>query len=206
MSGWHETNQMEVVSFVHWKAFRCGIQSIVGQSMTIWPSCWGNAHPNSPPNTHFNMQLPQWIENALPYLDDEGEAVFQGAPPGAGTVYYRPRAVENLATAATVVPALETLLLLDGTASSTVRNLQFRGITFSCSDWKRPSTDAGYPATQAGLYADNGNKRPPAAVIARFARQLRFERNVFIHLGAVGLALEPGVQDSVVIGNRFEDI
>jgi hypothetical protein len=209
MNGWHVQNQMEVVSFVHWKAFRCGIQSVVGQAVTIYEPCWTDSHPNPPPhpNQIFNIGLPRWIENALPHLDDEGEAVFQGPPPGAGTVYYKPRAVENLAGAVTIVPAVETLLLLDGTASAPLRNLQFRGITFSYTDWKRPSTAPGYPATQAGFYADSGrSRRPPAAVVARFARQVRFERNVFSHLGGIGLTLEPGVQDSVFIGNRFEDI
>ena len=50
------------------------------------------------------------------------------------------------------------------------------------------------------------NTTTPAQVVFQHINHLRLERCVFTHLGAGGLELSQGAQDSTVIGCRFEDI
>lgn len=48
--------------------------------------------------------------------------------------------------------------------------------------------------------------RPGAGVSVACANHIRFERNVFAHMGATGLDFNYGTHDDMVIGNVFTDI
>ena len=76
------------------------------------------------------------LTNALELLDQPGEW-FQEYP--SGTIYYYPQAGENMETAEVIIPALETLVTIDGTLSRPVKHIQFNGITFEHTSWMRPS-------------------------------------------------------------------
>ncbi len=80
--------------------------------------------------------LPSCLTNALELLDQPGEW-FQEYP--SGTIYYYPQAGENMETAEVIIPALETLVTIDGTLSRPVKHIQFYGITFEHTSWMRPS-------------------------------------------------------------------
>lgn len=50
-----------------------------------------------------------------------------------------------------MVPALETLVQVEGTVDRPVSNIRFEGINFNYTTWMRPS-EKGYVPLQAGMY------------------------------------------------------
>mgnify|MGYP000143401133 FL=1 len=53
-------------------------------------------------------------------------------------------------TAEVIIPALETLVTIDGTLSRPVKHIQFNGITFEHTSWIRPSYQ-GHVTLQGGF-------------------------------------------------------
>ena len=125
-----------------------------------------------------------------------------------------------------IVPAVETLVRVEGTVDRPVCHIRFEKITFSYTTWMRPS-EKGHVPLQAGMYLTDGYRidpkmqrnylnhpldnqgwlgRPAAAVRVVAARQIDFERCRFEHLGSTGLDYEEAVQGGVVCGCLFRDI
>ena len=144
----------------------------------------------------------------------------------ARKVYYYPREGEKMQEAKVIVPAVETLVRVEGTVDRPVCHIRFEKITFSYTTWMRPS-EKGHVPLQAGMYLTDGYRiepkmqrdylnhpldnqgwlgRPAAAVRVVAARQIDFERCRFEHLGSTGLDYEEAVQGGVVRGCLFLDI
>lgn len=144
----------------------------------------------------------------------------------ARKVYYYPREGEKMQEAEVIVPAVETLVRVEGTLDRPVCHIRFEKITFSYTTWMRPS-EKGHVPLQAGMYLTDGYRidpkmqrnylnhlldnqgwlgRPAAAVRVVAARQIDFERRRFEHLGSTGLDYEEAVQGGVVRGCLFRDI
>ena len=144
----------------------------------------------------------------------------------ARKVYYYPREGEKMQEAEVIVPAVETLVRVEGTLDRPVCHIRFEKITFSYTTWMRPS-EKGHVPLQAGMYLTDGYRidpkmqrnylnhpldnqgwlgRPAAAVRVVAARQIDFERCQFVHLGSTGLDYEEAVQGGVVRGCLFRDI
>ena len=144
----------------------------------------------------------------------------------ARKVYYYPREGEKMQEAEVIVPAVETLVRVEGTLDRSVCHIRFEKITFSYTTWMRPS-EKGHVPLQAGMYLTDGYRidpkmqrnylnhpldnqgwlgRPAAAVRVVAARQIDFERCRFEHLGSTGLDYEEAVQGGVVRGCLFRDI
>jgi hypothetical protein len=211
MSTWRNISDMEIVSLTQWKCFRCGIESIDGRMITMKQPCWKNALLDS----YCPISDVAWIENALEFLDEEGEWYLDR---NEGFVYYKPREGEDLSTAVVIVPAATSLVVGTGTPESPIHDLEFRGITFCYNTWLEPNSIDGYAAVQAGFrlvgWDYNDPQLPenwmwsktPAAICFRAAQQVHFERNTFIHLGSAGLTIEFGSQNNTIVGNAFLDI
>ena len=139
---------------------------------------------------------------------------------------YYPREGEKMQEAEVIVPAVETLVRVEGTLDRPVCHIRFEKITFSYTTWMRPS-EKGHVPLQAGMYLTDGYRidpkmqrnylnhpldnqgwlgRPAAAVRVVAARQIDFERCRFEHLGSTGLDYEEAVQGGVVRGCLFRDI
>ena len=144
----------------------------------------------------------------------------------ARKVYYYPREGEKMQEAEVIVPAVETLVRVEGALDRPVCHIRFEKITFSYTTWMRPS-EKGHVPLQAGMYLTDGYRidpkmqrnylnhpldnqgwlgRPAAAVRVVAARQIDFERCRFEHLGSTGLDYEEAVQGGVVCGCLFRDI
>ena len=65
------------------------------------------------------------LVNALELLDQPGEW-YQDYP--SGRIYYYPRPHEDMTKAQVIIPALETLLTVNGTLERPVRNIHFQNI------------------------------------------------------------------------------
>lgn len=161
------------------------------------------------------------LTNALELLDQPGEW-FQEYP--SGTIYYYPQAGENMETAEVIIPALETLVTIDGTLSRPVKHIQFNGITFEHTSWMRPSyqghvtLQGGFPLLDAYKLQEPGlpekaeleNQawitRPETAICVRGAEHIDFKHCTFRHLSSTGLDYEWAVTASSVEDCQFTDI
>ena len=164
-----------------------------------------------------------YLTNARELLDVPGEWYHDI---DARKVYYYPREGEKMQEAEVMVPAVETLVQVEGTLDRPVCHIRFEKITFSYTTWMRPS-EKGHVPLQAGMYLTDGYRidpkmqrnylnhpldnqgwlgRPAAAVRVVAAKQIDFERCRFEHLGSTGLGYEEAVQGGVVRGCLFRDI
>ena len=164
-----------------------------------------------------------YLTNAKELLDTEGEWYLDAR---ASKVYYLPRKGENMATAEVEVPALETLLKVEGTPDNPVTNVSINGVTFSHATWMRPSI-SGHAPLQAGMYMieayklrpkkirPNGDHkldnqgwvgRPAAAVTVDCADGVDFIACRFEHLASSGLDYHTYIKGGNVQGCTFSDI
>ncbi|MEV6286007.1 discoidin domain-containing protein [Kribbella sp. NPDC051770] len=208
MVGWKNQGDIEVNSRWGWMHYRCPVQSASGTTVVMQQPCYDNA------NLHqgYEIQNPSWIENAYELLDSPGEWYLDKS---SGDLYLSPKPGQDLRTV--TVPLVEDLVNVTGTAAEPVRNVRFDGITFAYSTWLAPSSDDGVVEGQAGFrivgtgHPDFDETRPhwqktPGAVNVGYSRDVAFTNSTFTHLGAVGLNLNTGAQDTVVRGNIVTDV
>jgi len=128
------------------------------------------------------------------------------------TLYYAPRAGEDMASTPAIVPALDSLVVIEGGAW-----LSFEGITFSFAGWLFPSQGYGYFPIQAGYrIISNASRAAPADdtlytgvpgnVEVHGGRNVSFVGCTFTHLGASGLVADGGTQGLRVSNCTFDDI
>ena len=161
-----------------------------------------------------------YLTNARELLDCPGEWFHDIA---TRKLYYYPLPGEKVAEA--IVPAVETLLLVEGTIDRPVTNVSFDGITFEYTTWMRPS-EKGHVPLQAGMYMTDGYKlrpsidrfqnhkldnqgwlgRPASAVVVKAARDIDFTGCTFRRLGSSGLDYEWATEGGIVKGCLFTDI
>ena len=180
-----------------------------------WPS------PMTPDTGHPS---PFYLTNAKELLDEPGEWYHDIRE---HKLYYMPRNGEwgTRNEMAAVIPVLETLVELIGTAERPVRHLKIRGITFSHTTWMRPS-EKGHVPLQAGMYLTEAYKLRPqidrpnnhkldnqgwlgradAAVELRYTEDANFEQCRFEHLGGSGLDYVTGCRGGTVTHCTFTDI
>ncbi len=179
-------------------------------------------HPWPQPIMSTNGNGPFFLANAIEFLDEPGEW-FQEYP--SGRIYYWPRPDEDLTKAEIIVPALETLVQIEGTLDNPVAHLKFKGIQFAHSTWMRPS-EKGHVPLQAGMFLLDAYKlspkgtpdhsagldnqawlgRPPGAVSMKNANHISFERCRFEHLASAGLDVQNGTHDDLIEGCVFHDL
>jgi hypothetical protein len=157
------------------------------------------------------------IHNAFELLDEPGEFYFDRAEQ---TLYYYPRADENMVTASVVAPVTETLLRLEGEVpNKPVRNLIFDGLTFAYTDYNLMDIDGSVgkatvqTATINTAFANSNWHYDvyraydvlPGAIIANGIENVEFIGNTIKHTGCEGLALNNGINNVRVVGNVISD-
>ena len=163
------------------------------------------ARPVSEPSARL------FLVNALAFLREPGQWY---ADPSAGRLYYKPRAGEDMAKAAVVLPHLSLLVSIAGSHDNPVKDLQFKGLSFQHTSWLEPSGPQGYASQQSGAFlaghlADypdepirdcswgcwafettrNRWRQQPAAIQVAAATRILFEKGEFAHLGQVALGI-----------------
>uniref|UniRef100_UPI00266BEACD right-handed parallel beta-helix repeat-containing protein n=1 Tax=uncultured Duncaniella sp. TaxID=2768039 RepID=UPI00266BEACD len=161
-----------------------------------------------------------YLTNARELLDVAGEWYHDIS---TRKLYYYPYPGETVTDA--VVPAVETLLNVEGTLDRPVENVRFENIGFEYTTWMRPSL-MGHVPLQAGMYMTDGYRispkmeryqnhkldnqgwlgRPESAVTVSGARDVYFIGCRFEHLGSSGLDYKWGTQGGLVKGCLFRDI
>lgn len=161
------------------------------------------------------------LVNDLALLDEPGEW-YQEYP--SGRIYYYPRENEDMSQATVIAPALEKLVMVDGSLERPIQYIQFRNVHFEHAAWNRPSYE-GHVTLQGGFRLLDAYKlaipglpekaslenqawiaRPEAAITVKGSNHIDFEGCVFQHMGATGLDYEWAVSDSKVSSCRFTDI
>jgi hypothetical protein len=141
-------------------------------------------------------------------------------------LYYTPRKGENILKSTVTVPAVETLVKVEGTMDCPAQDITFSGITFSYATWMRPSLQ-GHAPLQAGMYMieayklrpkmerPNGDHkldnqgwvgRPAAAVSVKCSDKVVFSECKFEHLASTGLDYGDYTHDGMVSRCTFSDI
>jgi len=197
-------NEVEMVMVCHWYHQRVRIGDVDAskpEEVIVSPL---NPEGKFNKKTHFyknnrGMKNPFYFENALAFLDADYEWYHDA---DAGLLYLvLPQGVspDKLSIR---TPVIETLVSLEGTPDSPVRDIEFHGITFDTSNWAAPSLN-GVNMTQAAQVV--GGEQPPAMLSARHTRRLAFRNNVFRNAGGQGISLFDA-DTTDIEGNTFTHI
>jgi len=183
--------------------------------MHPWPS------PMVTPGGEHNSAF--YLTGARELLDEPGEWHLDVREQ---KVYYMARHGENMLTARVEVPALETLLRVEGTPDRPVSDVSIEDVTFEHASWLRPSLQ-GHVPLQAGMYMieaykirpqirrPNGDHgldnqgwvgRPAAAVVLNGASEVNFRGCTFRHVASTALDCHRYIDGGTVSRCTFHDI
>jgi hypothetical protein len=158
------------------------------------------------------------VFNAREFLTEPGEFYYDRT---GQTLYYKPRAGEQMDHVEVIAPVVETLVSIEGiNLTRHVSYVRFDGITFCDTAWQMMHIGNSYGAVGIQSCAltvkfgspnwhDNAYQTtdvPVAAVEVNSADHIDFTGDVFKLIGAVGLNMENDVHSSLVEGNVFLDI
>jgi len=180
-------------------------------------------HPWPRPMIAPGLNSAFYLTNAIELLDEPGEWYHDI---NTQKLYYYPLSGEKIQQAEAIVPALETLVTVEGTPDRPVENIVFSNINFNHTTWMRPS-EKGHVPLQAGMYLtdaytlkpkmireDNNHKLdnqawlgcPAAAVQITNANRIDFTDCNFEHIGSAALDYVSGDKGGTVKGCTFRDI
>ena len=175
---------------------------------------------------------PFYLTNHIALLDEPGEWFHDI---GSHKLYYYPRNAEEAdwmlhpnsnRELIPYVPALENILIIEGTPERPVHDVVIRQLSFSGTTWMRPSTH-GHVPLQAGMYLIEGYKlrpsivrpdrnhkldnqafcgRPAAAVRVHHAQRITFDQCSFSQTASTSIDFEEGTQDCIVANCTFLNI
>ncbi|MBQ4087819.1 MAG: hypothetical protein IJC78_06200 [Clostridia bacterium] len=169
----------------------------VSMRETDWDYQWnlkGNCYPSKP----------EFIENALELLDEEGEWYLDTHE---GYLYYKPRVFEKMDKVRVTLPVCETMLALKGeNAHNPIRNMAFRGIVFENTTWNAPSEPGGFCCGQNNKHFGGEERFMKGAIHVEHAHGIAFRNCRFARLGMTGMKIVGGIKDIDIVGNEFYDI
>lgn len=141
-----------------------------------------------------------WTEDGSTRLAQQVVYSVQGLSPGTHTVK--------------LVSTSTSYLVIDGfeatpTTITPVRDITFQGIGFAYTTWNTPAT-TGYIDNQAAVLWDTSGTSTtplitPGAVAVSRGDGLVFSGDSFSHLGAAGIDLADGTQNSSITGSTITD-
>lgn len=232
---------LELMGLGHFTTRFAPVDRIEGRMLVMKQPGWANniwgydtlAHPYNPDDGKL------YLRGDLAFLTRPNQWVLDA---GAGKLYYRPPVDTDIAKLDVELPRLESLMHIAGTYDAPVRNVTVSGLRFSYASWRGPNGPEGYASQQSGSYltgraaaypADplltckwgcpefesvrNEWSQTPAAVQVSAAEGIRFDGNIFAHLGqyALGIGNDAsanasgvglGAVDVVVSRNVFTDL
>jgi len=201
---WKNLADVEMVLFYDWEIARARIAGVDEPTSTVhfqYPV--GHADHSFWEFCQFDPHQRYYVENALEFLDTPGEWHLDRQ---TGILTYWPVKGEDLNGVEVIAPRVVRLLQVTGSLDQPIRNLHFRGLAFSHTDWPLPKQ--GYNGIQACFYSSGSSEwgRMPAAVEFKTAVGCSFEDNRVLHVGNSGLILEYGCRDNRIVGNEVGDV
>jgi len=209
MQNWGNKDKIEFVYHCQdWQVSRILVSNISGTNVTMKEDGWSIAKSMTAVNKYNHRMI--YMENAYELLDAEGEWYLNSS---TDYLYYKPKSGENMSSATVEVPVVEKLVDISGTSgTSYVANIQFEGIMFKLTNWTHPTYYAlvGWQGTGYFDTMNDLNNRiwhaPEAAVSMGYARYIKVERCSFNKLGALGIRISDGTQNSRIRGCVFDGI
>ncbi len=201
---------VEMVNIMRWKMYRGKLDRIEGGIAYVDQRYWELARIGPfAINENSNDKAVAWLENAIEFLDEEGEWYLDKRK---RTIYYKPEKGENLKNAKVVLSNLEKLIDANG-----VSNLSIEGITFKYANWKQASKPQGYVSIQSGAIltdpdyqsiedAFEGLVDIPGNVHFKNSRNVVIINNTFQQLGGTALNFDTNNQNINIFANAFEGI
>lgn len=134
------------------------------------------------------------------------------------TVSYIPLPDQDMNSVRVVVPAVETVVAVEGTADRMVHDVEFRDLGFAFSTWLRPSF-CGHVPLQATMYLTDGYRispkmersdsnhrldnqgwlgRPSAGVVVDYGRNIAFRGCEFYNMGSSAIDFREGTKGGSV--------
>lgn len=209
-----------VVWTMSWKSMKMSVERIDDNGDGTWNIVFKQPYfdmtqinPNFIPTP--NDKHPFHIENAIEFLDEEGEWYFDKA---AGELYYYPRENEDLASAKCYIARSEGLVKIHG-ANETQRakNIVFSGIDFKYGAWNLfegkgfvtvQAEQYIYPeGNNAGVYDKHYHTHTiPGQISLEYAENIKIENNIIRHQGSVGISVMKQCESCDITGNIIDDL
>lgn len=149
---------------------------------------------------------PFYLENAMEFLDSEGEFYYDKAE---GYIYYYPYDEENMETAEVYVGDVEQLITAKGNSSAEkIENLVFENLEFRYGAMDVVSK-SGIVNTQAEIYStydETGKNYIPFQLEFENAKGIEIRNCRFACLGSGAISMIDGVSDSCIEQNTFRDL
>ncbi len=157
---------------------------------------------------HFEKHPRYYLEGALAFLDQPGEWALNRK---TKTLTYKPRSGETVKNIKAIVPAVNQLFTIRGNSKNLIRNLHFKGLTFSHAQWQLPA--GGYASGQATVHEHRnfkGNhssrKMMKPAIVFEYAEQCSLTDCRVTQIGLSGISFGAHTRLCRIVGNVFEDI
>jgi hypothetical protein len=174
---------------------------------------WFNASKSPKPGPPLNgggtqqMNNVEWVENAFELLTKPGQWYLDRKE---SSIYYIPKADEEISKIKAELPVLETLLDVRGSDfKHRIHDILLEGLVFTYATWLLPSGDQGYADNQAGVLWVNvppSSCKTPGGVSVQYGDKIAFNGNVVAHMGGAGIDFGHGPQQCEIIGNCIYDI
>lgn len=197
LASWKNLQRVEAMMRMNWwRIARVPLASVEGNRVTFQQPGGRNAFRQE-------MRHVMYLENAYELLDAEGEWYLD---PTVSTIYYKPRAGEDLNKATIIAGRLERLVHLKD-----VSGLTFRNLRFAHSTWLFPFSSFGYTTWQGGNYfhptpQGEAMTQMPGAVQAERVCDVLFDRCIVEHVGTSGITITDGSRNVTVQGCRIDDV
>ncbi|MES2455670.1 MAG: right-handed parallel beta-helix repeat-containing protein [Bacteroidota bacterium] len=134
-----------------------------------------------------------YFENAKEFLDAPGEFFLNSS----GILFYVPRDGERIETSRAIVPTIDKILVLKGTADKKVENIQFKDLSFRTTNYLMPS--AGEEPAQAAAPTE-------AAVMLDYVSQVNFDNCEISHVANNAIWFRAGCKDSKMTTCYMHDL
>ena len=188
-SSWAALGDVEIIALLAWADIRMPIVSVDEASRVA-------VLTTDPRPSNKEADARYYIENAPDALDSAGEWYLDRK---SNKVSYIPMAGEDIANEPVIASRLPVLVKLEGKpeAGQFIRNITFRGLQFSHTDWVMP--EKGYADTQASVAVG-------AALEADGAEDCVVEKCIFSQLGGYAIWFRRGAKRNRISYNNMYDL
>ena len=207
MQNWAHVEDVEFVYYRKWCSYHVGVESVTENDgnyiVNMVPYAWEFATKTNSSKTEITETSDlEYIENAYELLDTPGEYYINRH---TGEAFYMPRQGEDITSAVTVVPMVDSLVLAEGTSTaSRVMNLTFDGITFTDTTWLRPNGAMGHLSNQSDASRHEG-KFFEGTIHAQTVDNVHIKNCIVKNTGNIGICYIKQVQNCNLVGNVVRD-
>ena len=216
LKNWSSIEDAEIVLLHFWIEQRLPIENYDPESRIVTTKrisrkAFVQAHP-----AHGAGNAPYYIENVFEALTEPGEWYLNRE---TGNLYYIPLPGETLENTMVVAPVAKQLVKLVGEpeANKFVEHIQFKGLTFTETDWCQPGDPEDetfqeqvkpwWSGGRGRIYgaANQGAMDIRGVIYLEGARYCGFEKCKFTNLGWTGIEIADGCRGIRLIANEISE-